>query len=67
MPSAAGAYGAVGRVIRVAADVSHFRIKQTLAVEGFAEEVLDAPETAGGDGTFLGTFWEGDGGASGGI
>lgn len=58
---ATGADGAVGGVGGVAADVAHFCVEEALPREGFAEEVLDAPEAARGDSAFLGVVGDGGG------
>lgn len=65
MAGAAAADAAVGRVLGVATDVADTRVEEALAVEVLAVEVLDAPETAGGDGALLGRV--GDGGTLGGF
>lgn len=49
------AYGAIARIVGVATDISHFRIDESFALEVFAEQVLNAPEAAGGNGAFLGS------------
>ena len=67
MACAAGAHSTVGRVVRVATNVADFGIKETFLGEILAEQVLNAPETAGGYGAFLGVFGKGDGAAGGGI
>ena len=63
MARAARAHGAVGRVGGVAANVADFGIEETFIGEVFAEEVLHAPEAAGGYGAFLGVFRKSDGAA----
>ena len=52
---------------RVATNISDLGIQQSLAFKCLAEEVLDAPEAAGGDGAFLGIGWEVGGGAAFGV
>ncbi len=64
---AAAADGAVGGAGGVAADVADFGVEEARVGEVFAEEVLNAPETAGCDGAFLGVGGEGGGGCCGGV
>lgn len=53
--SVAATYGAVGRRGGVATAVADLRVEQALAVaEGLAEQVLNAPEAACGDGSLFG-------------
>ena len=61
------ANGPVTRTIRVATDIPHLRIQQPLALKRLAEQVLDAPEAAGGDGAFLRVGGEVGGGAAFGV
>ena len=64
-PTADGAVGGAGGV---AADVADFGVEEAVAVaELLAEEVLDAPEAAGGYGALLGVGGEGSGGCCGGV
>lgn len=63
--STTAAHGPVTGVTGVATDIPHSRIEQSFAVKVLAVEVFDAPETAGGDGAFLGVGREVLGGAVG--
>lgn len=64
-PSAA--HGAVAGVVRLASDVAHAGVQEALAAEVFAEEVLDAPEAAGGESGFLRAFGDGHAGLAGAV
>lgn len=59
------AHGSVTGVLDVATDVPYSGVEQSFAVEVLAVQVFDAPETAGGDGAFLGIGREVLGGAVG--
>lgn len=59
--------GAVGRIGSVAADVSDFGVDEAFVGESLAEEVLHAPEAAGGYGAFLAVLRDGDRGAVAGV
>ena len=54
----------VTRTTRVATDIPDLGIQQSLAFKRLAEQVLDTPEAAGGDGAFLGVGGEVGGGAA---
>ena len=54
VPCAAATDGAVGRGGSVAADIADAGVEKALVGEILAEEVLDAPETAGCYGALLG-------------
>ena len=58
MSRASGAHGAIRRGVGPAARVAHARVQQALAGrEVLAEQVLDAPEAAGGERGALGVGW----------
>jgi len=59
------AHSPVARVRGIATDVPHLRIQQAFVLKVLAEEVLDAPEAAGGDGAFLSVVGDLDGGFGG--
>ena len=65
--SPARAHSPITRITRVATDIPHPRIQQPFPFKRFAEQVLDAPETAGGHGAFLGVGGEVGGGAAFGV
>jgi len=59
------AHSPIPRVRGIATDIPHLRIQQAFVLKVLAEEVLDAPEAAGGDGAFLGVVGDLDGGFGG--
>lgn len=61
----ARAHSPVPGVRGIATDIPHLRIQQAFVLEVLAEEVLDAPEAAGGDGALLGVVGDLGGGFGG--
>lgn len=61
----ARAHSPVPGVRGIATDIPHLRIQQAFVLKVLAEEVLDAPEAAGGDGAFLGVVGDLGGGFGG--
>jgi len=59
------AHSPIPRVRSVATDIPHLRIQQAFVLKVLAEEVLDAPEAACGDGAFLGVVRDLGGGFGG--
>ena len=64
MACAAGAHGAVGGVVGVAADVADSGIQETFLGKVLAKKVFNAPEAAGGYRAFLSILRKGDGAPS---
>lgn len=61
------AHSPIARATRIATNIPHPRIQQSLAFKRLAKQVLDAPETAGGYGAFLCVGWEVGGGTTFGV
>ena len=61
------AHSPVARTTRIATNIPHPRIQQSLAFKRLAKQMLDAPETAGGYCAFLCVGWEVGGGTTFGV